>query len=435
MNRGNPVPFLPLLLAAILFPACEALPEPDPASLPSRVLEPPSAAWRDKVDQGRSIARSLVADERLPGLSLAVAVDGKLVWAEGFGYADLETRVEVTPATLFRIGGVSNSLTAAAVGLLSERSNLDLDAPVQRYLPGFPEKEWPVSTRQLMASTAGMRHYSGEDERFRNESCASEAERLAIFANDPLRFRPGTDSVYSAYGWVMVGAVIAAAANEPYLDFLQREILTPSGMASTVPDIAGQSVPGGAHFYYPSFMLDPRYGLQDAPGADLSCILPAGGFLSTPSDLARFGSAMMGGALLDPATVRQLQTPVRLASGEPTDQALGWAVQSVMMGADGTPTRVVGQGLGAAVRRGFLGATTLGGHVSGSTASLMTIPERRIAIAVTTNVSGSENTSLLAARLADVFVRGRQGRGEGNSGDDRAQLEAAGGSHGEQDRD
>ncbi len=110
--------------------------------LPSRVLEPPSAAYRDAVEEERSIARSLVAEEKLPGLSLAVAVNGEIVWAEGFRWADMENQTPVTPATLFRIGSVSKTLTAAAVGLLSERARLDLDAPVQRYVPGFPEKEW-----------------------------------------------------------------------------------------------------------------------------------------------------------------------------------------------------------------------------------------------------------------------------------------------------
>ena len=380
-------------------------PEPDPDSLPSRVAEPPSAAYRDAVEEGRSIARSLLAEEKLPGLSLAVAVEGEVVWAEGFGWADLENQTPVTPATLFRIGGVSKILTAAAVGLLSERARLDLDAPVQRYVPSFPEKEWPISTRQLMAHTAGIRHHRGEEEIFRKASCADDAERLAIFAGDPLRFRPGTEYFYSTYGWVLVGAVVASAANEPYLDFMQREILTPLGMESTLPDIAGQTEPGSAHFYFPRMMLDPRYGLEDAPTVDLSCILPAGGFLSTPSDLVRFGSAMMGDALLDPATVEELQTPVRLASGESAGQALGWVVRRVPMGADGTPTPIVGQGLGDAVRRVPLSATTVGGHVSGGTTSLMTVPEHRIAIAVATNVSGAENVSLLSARLADAFIR------------------------------
>ena len=389
---------VPLLLAACAIP-----PEPDPDALPSSVLEPPSAAYWDAVEEGRTIARSLVAKENLPGLSLAVAVNGEIVWAEGFRWADQENQTPVTPATLFRIGGVSETITAAAVGLLSERARLDLDAAVQRYVPSFPEKEWPISTRQLMAHTAGIRHHFDEEERKIN--CADEAERLALFGGDPLRFRPGTEYLYSTHGWVLVGAVVAAAANEPYLDFVQREILTPLGMESTVSDVAGQTEPGSAHFYYPRFMLDPRYGLHDAPTVDLACILPAGGFLSTPSDLVRFGSAMMGDALLDPATVEELQTPVHLASGESTGQALGWVVQRAPMGADGTPTRIVGQGLGDAVRRSILSATKVGGHVTGGTASLMTVPEHRIAIAVATNVSGAENVSPLSARLADVFIR------------------------------
>lgn len=401
---------LPLLLAIagavpLLLAACAIPPEPDPDALPSSVLEPPSAAYRDAVEEGRSIARSLVAEEKLPGLSLAVAVNGEIVWAEGFRWADMENQTPVTPATLFRIGGVSESLTAAAVGLLSERARLDLDAPVQRYVPGFPEKEWPITTRQLMAHTAGIRRHRGEGELFRDTGCVNDAERLAIFAGDPLRFRPGTEYSYSTYGAVLVGAVVAAAANEPYLEFMQREILTPLRMESTIPDIAGQSDPRSAHFYYPSLMLDPRYGLQDAPAVDLSCILPAGGFLSTPSDLVRFGSAMMGDALLDRATVEALQTPEPPVSGESTEQALGWTVQRAPMGADGIPTKIVGQGLGDPVRRSFLSATIVGGHVSGGTASLLTVPEHRIAIAVATNVSGAENVPLLSARLADVFVR------------------------------
>ncbi len=260
-----------------------------------------------------------------------------------------------------------------------------------------------------MAHTAGIRD-SGEEEFYQDTSCEDDAERLTIFADDPLRFPPGTEYLYSTYGWVLVGAVVAAAANEPYLDFVQREIFTPLGMESTVPDLANRHETGSAHFYYPRMMLDPRYGLQDALKMNLSCILPAGGFLSTPSDLVRFGSAMTGDTLFDPATVEQLHTPVRLASGEPTGQALGWVVQQVPMGADQTPTRIMGQGLADVVLRKPLSATTVGGHVSGGTASLLIVPEHRIAIAVATKVSGVENVPLLSTRLADAFVRHLQSR-------------------------
>jgi CubicO group peptidase (beta-lactamase class C family) len=379
----------------------------DPAALPSRVLVPPSSAYSGAIEEGRSVARSLIVEEKLPGLSLAVAVGGEIVWAEGFGWADLENETPMTPAALFRIGGVSQTLTAAAIGLLSERGRLDLDSPVQHYVTSFPEKEWPISARQLMAHTAGIRHQAGEGEIFRKTSCSDDAERLAIFADDPLRFRPGTKYAYSTYGWVLVGAAVAAAANEPYLDFVQREILTPLDMKSTVPDIAGKTDGTVTRSYFPRMMLNPRYGLQDAPAVDLSCILPAGGFLSTPSDLVRFGSAMMGDALLDAATVEELQTPVQFGSGESTEQALGWEVRRVPMGTDATATRIVGQGLGNPVRRSRLSATSAGGQVSGGTTSLMTIPEHQIAIAVATNVSGAENTSLLTTRLADAFIRYR----------------------------
>ncbi len=394
-----------LLVAVALYVWVTIPPAPDPDTLPSHELAQPSAAYVDVVAEGRSITRELVAEEKLPGLSLAVAVAGEIVWAESFGWANLEKQSPMTSATLLRIGGVSTVLTAAAVGLLAERDLLELDAPVQRYVRSFPEKEWPISTRQLMSHTAGIRHHHGEAEIFRESGCLDDVERVAIFANDPLRFPPGTASSYSAYGWVLVGAVVAAAAHETFVDFVQRGILEPLGMKNTVPDLTGHNKPGCARFYYPRMMLDPRYGLHEKQDVDLSCILPAGGFLSTPADLVRLGAAMMDGALLDPATVRELQTPVPLSSGETTENALGWTVQHVPLGVDGTPTLIVGQGLGDAVLRRPLSATSVGGHVPGGTASLLTVPDHHIAIAVATNVSGAENVSLLATRLADVFVR------------------------------
>jgi len=203
---------------------------------------------------------------------------------------------------------------------------------------------------------------------------------------------------------MLVGAVVAAAANEPYLDFMQHEVFAPLGMDHTVPDVAGQAEPGTAHAYYPRMMLNPRYGLQDCPAVDRSCNVAAVGFLSTPSDLVRFGSAMMEGRLLDTATVEELQTPVQLASGDSTGHALGWEVQRIPLGADRAPTWIVSQGLGEVVRRRPLSAQTVDGQVAGGTATLMTVPERGLAIAVATNVSGAQNVPLLTTRLADVFM-------------------------------
>ncbi|MDX1502549.1 MAG: serine hydrolase domain-containing protein [Thermoanaerobaculia bacterium] len=393
-----------LLTGVVVWVGSTIPPEPDPESLPSRALDEPAADYRRQVEEGRSLTRSVVAQGKLPGLSLAVAVGGEIVWAEGFRWAEQESRTPMTPATKLRIGELSETLTAAAAGLLSQRGLLDLDAPVRRYLPGFPEKPWPLTTRHLLSHTAGLRSHRGEGEIFRRTGCANDAERLAIFTGDPLRSPPGTEVSHSPYGVVLAGAVVAAAAGEPYLDFVRREILAPLGMDATTPDVAGRTGPGSAHLYYPRIMLNPRYGLQDAPTVDLSCVLAAGGFLSVPSDLARLGSAMMEGETLEPATVEELTTPVRLASGEATDRALGWTVRRLPLGPDGALTRVVGQGLGEVVRRRFLSATSGGGQVPGTTASLATVPEHGVAVAVASNVSGAEGVPALALGLAALFL-------------------------------
>ena len=356
-----------MFAAAIIVPAVGALVffltispvHTDPASVPSRAAAPPAERYSRAVEETRRLARSLVVDENLPGLSLAVAVDGKIAWAEGFGWADVERRTPVTPPTLFRTGGVSMPLTAAAVGLLHERGRLDLDAPVQRYVPAFPRKQWPVSTRQLMGHVAGIRSPRFEHESLPTGRCAGVGEALPIFSADPLLFRPGTRYRPSVYGWILVSAVAESAAGEPFLKFVTREVFDRVGMEDTVPDAAGD-VPGRASFYFPRSFERTDLGLQDeAPRVDYSCWAGAGAFLSTPSDLVRFGSAMLKPGLLKAETIALLQEPLRLESGASTGYALGWKVENVLLG--GAPARLLSH---------------QGGSVGGTT-SLMIFPDLR----------------------------------------------------------
>src|SRR5262249_9188836 len=152
---------------------------------------------------------------RPPGMSVAVAVNGKLVWAEGFGVADLEQCVPVTPQTKFRIGSTSKPLTSAAAALLFDEKRLDLDAPIQRYVPSFPDKGYPITTRQLLGHLAGIRHYTAADGDNENvEPYHSVAESLKRFSADPLIAPPGTKWHYSTYGYVLVSAVIEGASGQ-----------------------------------------------------------------------------------------------------------------------------------------------------------------------------------------------------------------------------
>lgn len=116
-----------------------------------------SATFAEQAEAVRAIAVELLAEEDLPGLSIAIGVDGRVVFSEGFGFADLEHRVPVSPLTRMRIGSVSKPVTAAAMAVLYEQGKLDLDAPIQRYVPSVPEKRWPITVRQVAGHIAGIR--------------------------------------------------------------------------------------------------------------------------------------------------------------------------------------------------------------------------------------------------------------------------------------
>ena len=113
------------------------------AAVPSTAAAAPADRYAGPVDQSKRLARALAAGDSLPGLSVAVAVDGEIVWAEGFGVTDVESRTPVTPLTRFRLGALSKPLTALAAALLHDRGRLDLDAPVQRYVPAYPGSNGP----------------------------------------------------------------------------------------------------------------------------------------------------------------------------------------------------------------------------------------------------------------------------------------------------
>jgi serine beta-lactamase-like protein LACTB len=348
----------------------------------------PQAQWEDAVEGAREIVRSSLAAQNLPGLSVAVGIGDEILWAEGFGWADLEKRVAVAPETTFRLGTASMALTSAAAGLLVEKDTLKLDEPIQTYVPAFPDKQWPVTLRQLLAHTAGVRNDSGDEGPLLSQQCERPLEALQYFADSSLLFEPGTQFRFSSYGGIVVSAAIEAAAGEPFLTFMQEQVFEPLRMDDTRADAATGQVLGRATFYFPRFAADPRYGLHLMREVDYSCYAGAGVFLSTPSDMVRFAMALSSGKLLQPATVRLLQAPQRLPSGEETGYGLGWDIETATLA--GTSTRVVGHD---------------GALLGGNAVSLMTFPEHGIVVAVMSNMSYAD-TAGVGAKIAEAFVNG-----------------------------
>lgn len=359
---------------------------PDPDAVPSVALAAPSPTWRAAVEQGRQIARAGLAGQNLPGLSVAVGVGGDIVWAEGFGWANVEQRVPVAPTMRFRIGHASKALTSAAVGLLLENGRLHLENEIQAYVPEFPRKQWPLTVRQLMGHVAGIRHYGSGEDSMPTAHCTRAVEGLKRFAEHPLRFEPDTQYGYSTFGWVLVSAAVEAAAREPLPAFMAAQIFTPLGMSATGFDSTTELIPDRATFYQRRFTGDGGEGVVPATTVDYSCFAGAGAILSTPSDLVRFGMAMNGGTLLQPDTVRRLQTPQVLTSGKETEYGLGWLVEEVTLA--GEPTRMVHH-----ASRSLKGGTT----------SFMTFPARGIVVAVTANIANAI-TRDIALAIARAFA-------------------------------
>lgn len=421
---------LVLLIPALwVFVSLTARPvHPNPESVPTVMHSAPSPEWAGAAEQTRQMVRASVAGQNLPGLSVAVGIDNDIVWAEGFGFADLRTGVPVTPAHRFRIGTASAALTSAAAGLLLENGRLKLDDEIQTWAPTFPRTQQPVTLRQLMGHTPGVAPDDSDEARLFTKHCEQPAEVLQHFAGNRLYFdEPGTRYRYSVYDWILVSAAVETAAGQPFLTFMRERVFRPLGMHDTGADpgpnpeaVKGEDFPlftmvreliydpeamrGAASApaktparklvtpYFTRFASDPRYGMHVMRPLDYSCYAGASVFMSTPSDLVRFGIAMNSSRLLKPATIEMLRTTQRLASGEETGNGLGWYVRTVTLA--GKPTRAIGQD---------------GDSLGGMVASLMTVPEYGLVVAVTSNVSHADTFSL-AARIAQHFVG--KGRGQ-----------------------
>jgi CubicO group peptidase (beta-lactamase class C family) len=279
-----------------------------------------SSPYAAAIEESRRMMDSLLYAGRSPGMDIAVSMHGEVVWSEGFGYADLEHQVEVIPGkTRFRIGSVSKPLSAAAVGRLMDKNQIDLDLPIQTYVPYFPEKNYPVTLRQIGGHLAGIRHYRNREFMMAKHFNTVE-EGISVFKDDSLLFEPGTRFAYSSYGFNLLSAAVEGASGEKFLDYMQREVFDPLGMISTTADMNDSVILHRASFYE----VNDAMQFENAPYVDNSYKWAGGGFLSTTLDLLKFGEAHMAPGYLSAATLAVLTSPQVLVNGDTTDYGLGW---------------------------------------------------------------------------------------------------------------
>ncbi|HEX6864944.1 MAG TPA: serine hydrolase domain-containing protein [Thermoanaerobaculia bacterium] len=270
-----------------------------------------------------------------PGISVAVAHKGRLVFSQGVGFADLENMVPANGSTAYNIGSVSKALTAVAVMQLVEQGKVRLDDPIQMYVPSFPDKGSPITIRHIMTHTSGIRHYRSTDfpDSVDNENMkpvASLEEAIKIFKDDPILFKPGERYFYSSYAVNLLQGVVEKASGLAFEDYMRKHVWEPAGMSSSVFDRPERIIARRARGYQ---IVDGR--TLNHPYGDLTYKFAGGGMISSADDLARFGMALNRGALLKPETLALMDKPIdpvprhqEDGSTQPMDfsQALIWRI-------------------------------------------------------------------------------------------------------------
>jgi serine beta-lactamase-like protein LACTB, mitochondrial len=328
-----------------------------------------------------AISRFMAASS-IPGVSVAVVEDGAEEWSAGFGTADLENSVPATSHTLYRLASISKSITATAALLLWQQGRLDLDAPVQKYCPTFPQNDAPITTRELLGHLGGIRHYksdSQDDPEIGNTKHFPNPIQGGIdfFKNDPLVAKPGTEFHYSTQGFTLVGCAIEGASGEKYVDYVRKNVLTPAGMTHTVVDDRFAIVPFRTRFY----SKDNSGAITNADFLDSSYKIPGGGWLSSADDMAQFEVAMLNDRLVARSTRDLMWTPLKPTDGKEDNYALGWGT---------------GKDLGVL-------DVGHGGGQQGTSTFFMIVPERRAGVVVLINLDGS-NASDLATELMKIVL-------------------------------
>lgn len=256
----------------------------------------------------------------LPGLQLSVSVHDSLLFSEGFGYADLAIKKEVNKHTQFRIASVSKTMTAVAIMQLHEQGKINLEAPIQQYVPQFPLKKHPVTVQQLLGHLGGIKDFDEKswDEIFIQKDYLKLNDALAIFKSAPLANTPGQHFHYSSYGYILLGAAIENITKQSFLEYMNQHIWNPLHLTGTYGDLADSVIENKSKFYL--------INGEESPSYNASYSYPSGGLISTSDDLVRFGRATQNNTLLAPSSRAQMLQTQSNTQGQATGYGLGWYI-------------------------------------------------------------------------------------------------------------
>lgn len=274
------------------------------------------AARADKVDD---YVKAEMQKRHVPGISLAVIKDGKIIKVQGYGRANVELNVAATPETVYKIGSVSKQFIAAGIMVLIQDGKITLDDHVSKFLEGTPDTWKEITVRHLLTHTSGLvREAPGFDPL----KIQNEADVIKTAYPLPLRFAPGEKWEYCNVGYFTLAEIIRKVTGKPWGDYLNERLFTPLGMNSTRTTTMTEIVQNRANGY------GWREGkLQNA--AIFLALRPSGAFLSTVLDLAKWDAALYTDMILKASVRDQMWQSVKLNNGTSHPYGFGWQLGTV----------------------------------------------------------------------------------------------------------
>ena len=277
-----------------------------------------SPATKEAVDD---YVKTEMQHQHIPGLSLLVVKNGKIVQAEGFGLANVELQVPVKPESIFQSGSVGKQFTATAVIILVEEGKIGLDDPLTKFFKDAPATWKEVTVRHLLSHTAGFGDYP-KDFNYRKDW--TEDEELKLIESIPLAYPPGTNWKYSNFGYVTLGILIHRVTGEFYGDFLQQRIFKPLGMTSTRIISEADIIPNRAAGYR---LVKGELKNQEWVAPLLNTTADGSLYFSI-LDLAKWNEALYTEKLLKRSSLDLMWTPVKLKNGQANKghYGFGWFI-------------------------------------------------------------------------------------------------------------
>jgi CubicO group peptidase (beta-lactamase class C family) len=348
----------------------------------------------------------LSAESGSPGVSAAVMVNGQVVFSGGVGVADIESQEPQTGSTVHSIGSLSKTQAVVAVMQLVERGKVRLDAQIQEYAPWVPRKPQPITVRQILTHTSGVRHYKQNDfgpdglNAYKHYDKFEESTRF--WRDDPLLFDPGTHWAYSSYAVDLMQAVVESASGQSYESYMSQHVWIPANMVNTQLDLPSRIIRHRGHGYVWNANLGR---MENAPNEDVSYKYAGGGVLCSDEDLIRFGHALNSGILLRSETLAEmyrLQLPLDLPRFEDQTSPPIGAMQALVFR--------VGKDAGG---RAYAWHS---GSVKGTTSEFLNFYTDDVVVALYFNYgSGPVDTAAAAHALADLYLPRKQDGTNGHS--------------------